>query len=425
MSRLDTIKNNLGIARSLIVEGRGRYLGVTRVALNIEQVYRKQRQRSKFVSAEDAEQLLRHAHQESAEKIVELCKENGAIWVKFGQFLSCRPDILPMEYIFALQALQSAATPVGFEKIHPLILESWGAEWDQKFLAFNVKPSATASVAQVHKATLADPQQAVAVKFQLPDVRDLFDQDSLVFRSIAAIVSPLVREFDVRQVTDQLIRLTLEELDFRREAANLLKFSKHPHMEGIRIPRLVGNLSNEHVLVTEWIDGISLAQYLNAHPERARVVLSRLLHSYIQQVTQFGMYHADPHPGNFLITSDEQIAILDYGAISTLTADETRNYGALLLGLMGISSVRLGELFLRAGFLCDNPTVLEEISEQFIGNDRHLQSVSDRLNVVMEKLRANRVFMPDSFIAMARVIVSVGGLMKRYDVDFDYRPALA
>lgn len=425
MSTLESIKNNLSIARSLIVEGRDRYLGVTRVALTIEQVYRKQRHRAKFVSQQDAQQLLIHAHQESADKIVELCKENGAIWVKFGQFLSCRPDVLPMEYVMALQTLQNAATPAPFEHIHPMIIEAWGQEWDSYFRSFDIKPAATASVAQVHKAMLHTGTQPVAVKFQLPDVRDLFEQDSLVFRSVAAIISPLVKEFDVRQVTDQLIKLTLEELDFRREAHNLRKFAERTHLPDIRVPKLFDELSTDKILVTEWIDGMPLANYLHQFPERAQNILTRLLHSYIQQVTQFGIYHADPHPGNFLVTPTEEIAILDYGAIGTLNANETQQYGALLLGLMGMNQTRLGELFKNAGFVCENQAVLEEISDHFIGDNRRDRSVSDRLNDVLEKLRANRVFMPDSFIAMARVIISVGGMMKRYNVGFEWQPAVA
>lgn len=424
MSTLESIKNNLSIARNLLVEGRDRYLGVTRVALSIEQIYRKQRHRAKFVSVHDAHALLIAAHEESAHKIVDLCKENGAIWVKFGQFLSCRPDVLPMEYVMALQSLQNSAIPAPFEAIHPMIVSAWGEKWDERFKAFDIKPSAAASVAQVHRAVLKDGRQ-VAVKFQLPDVRELFEQDSLVFRSVAAIVSPLIREFDIRQMTDQLIKLTLEELDFRREAANLRKFTERAHMPGIRIPLLVDELCTEKILVTDWIDGMPMARYLEQHPEKASAVLTRLLHSYIQQVTQFGLYHADPHPGNFIVTDNGDIAILDYGAIAHLTKEETQNYGALLLGLMGMPGVPLGELFRKAGFVCENQQVLEEISYHFIGDNRREKSVSDRLNDILERLRTNRVTIPDSFIAMARVIISVGGLMKRYDVGFEWSPVMA
>lgn len=422
MSTLDALKNNLNVARTLIVDGRDRYIGVTRTGLAIEQIYRKQRNRSKVLDSEESRRLLSAAHTESAKKICELCKENGAIWVKFGQFLSCRPDVLPLEYIMELQTLQNSAAPVSFESLHPTILENWGPDWDKNFSAFNVVPVATASVAQVHRATLKDGTD-VAVKFQLPDVRDLFEQDSLVFRSIATMIAPLIKEIDIKQVTDQLIDLTIEELDFRTEANNLRLFREHPHVSGIRVPNYVSGLCSENILVTEWINGVRLTDFIESNPEKASVVLTKLLHSFIQQVTQFGIYHADPHPGNFLIDEDQNIAILDYGALATLTKDEAKHYGQLLLGLMGMNVPALGDLFLNAGFVCENQQVFAEISDYFVSDDRRLKSVSDRLADVLEALRKNKVEIPDSFIAMARVIISIGGFMKRYDVDFSWQPA--
>jgi len=147
------------------------------------------------------------------------------------------------------------------------------------------------------------------------------------------------------------------------------------------------------------------------------------LSSYIQQITQFCSYHADPHPGNFLIDTDENIAILDYGALASLTKEEALQYGQLLFGLMGLDPSGLGELFAKAGFSCERQEVLEEISEHFISDDRRDRSVSDRLTEVLELLRTNKVSMPDTFIAMARVIISVGGFMKQYDVDFEWMPS--
>ena len=417
MSALDALKNNLHFARALIVDGRDRYFGVTRTAFTIEQIYRKYRSRAKVLSDEQAELLLKDTHRESADLICQLCKENGAIWVKFAQFLSCRPDILPLEYIQSLQRLQNDANPALFEDIHPMILEDWGREWDKQFKAFNAIPSATASVAQVHRARLANGDE-VAVKFQLPTARELFEQDSRVFKTFAGLLAPLVKEIDIKQVTDQLIDMTIEELDFTREASNLSVFSSKPHLPGIKVPRLVESLSSSRIMVTEWIEGVRLTDYLHQHPEKASAILTRLLNSYIQQITQLGIYHADPHPGNFLITADEQIAVLDYGAIVTLNAEQRRRYSNLLLGLMGMHPERLGDLFRQAGFVCERQETLEEISNRFIQEDRREKGVSDRLAEVLDKLRRDRVQIPDSFVAMARVIISVGGFLKRYDVPF-------
>ena len=421
MSTLGALKSNLNVAKTLIVDGRDRYLGVTKVAIAIEQIYRLQRNKAKLLPDNDSRQLLSQAHTESAEKICTLCKENGAIWVKFGQFLSCRPDILPLEYLKVLQTLQNDATPAPFEKVHPTIIESWGENWDSNFQSFDIIPAATASIAQVHKAVLKDGM-VVAVKIQLPDVVNLFEQDSLVFRSVAGVIAPLVKEIDIRQVTDQLIKLTIEELDFTIEASNLRSFIKHDHQEGIRIPELISKLCSKKILVTEWVEGVRLTEYIDEYPSQAKPILNRLLSSYIQQITQFCSYHADPHPGNFLVDENKNIAILDYGALASLTSEEALQYGQLLFGLMGINSTNLGELFAKAGFVCENQAVLEEVSEHFLEDDRRDRSVSDRLTDVLELLRANRVTMPDTFIAMARVIISIGGFMKQYDVDFEWMP---
>jgi len=419
---LDIIKSNLNVAKTLIIDGRDRYIAVTRTALNIEQLYRNYRSRARLLSPSDAESLLRLTHRQSADQICELCRENGAIWVKFAQFLSCRPDLLPQEYIAALQRLQNDAQPARFEDIHPLILTNWGDDWDQQFTSFNALPVATASVAQVHRATLRNGLE-VAIKFQLPTAKSLFEQDSLVFTTLAKAMRPLIKEFDVRQVIQQLISMTLEELDFRREARNLETFRTQQHLPGIIMPELFENLSSERVMVTSWVDGVRLNDYLEQNPDRARPLLQRLLASYIHQITQLGIYHADPHPGNFLITSDEQIAILDYGAIAHLATDERMKYTNLLMGLMGFSPVNLAELFRQAGFHCARPETLEEISDYVVGDNMAGLSVAERLSDSMDKLRKNKVIMPDSFVSMARVIITIGGFMTHYDVDFEFDPS--
>jgi len=421
MATLDVLKSNLNVAKTLIIEGRDRYLGVTKAAISIEHIYRHHRQKVRSMSAEDAAVALSDTHKIAAQRICEVCKENGAIWVKFGQFLSCRPDILPYEYLLELQKLQNGATHALFEIVYPVICANWGAHWDTKFSSFNIIPSATASVAQVHRATLKDGS-TVAVKLQIPEVAGLFEQDSLVFKSLSGVISPLVKGIDIKQIVDQIVEMTLEELDFTNEAKNLRLFSALKHIDGIKTPALIDELCTSQILVTEWVEGKTLTDYIDNNPDRADAILTKLLSSYIQQITQFGIYHADPHPGNFIVDDAENITFIDYGAIATLTKEESLNYGQLLLGLMGLFPCDLGALFSKAGFSSDRQQVLSEISDDFLSDDRESLNVSDRLADVMDKLRTNRVTMPNSFVAMARVLISVGGFMRQYDVDFNWAP---
>ena len=419
MSALDNLKINFNIAKTLMVDGRDRYLRATRTMVAIEQIYRKQRTQSKTESSEESVQSLKVAHSKSAAKIANLCRENGTLWVKFAQFLSCRPDILPEEYMVELQHLQNNSKPVAFEKIHPLIIKTWGKNWDETFASFDVVPVATASIAQVHRAVLKDGTQ-VAIKFQLPNALEMFEQDSQVLKTLANVIDPLIKEVDLIQITDQLMKLTLEEMDFSTEASNMRIFGSYPHMPNIVIPQAYEHLSSDKILVTGWVEGLKLTTYIEKNLGSENILLSRLLKSYIQQITQFGVYHADPHPGNFLVMENESLAILDYGAVATLTTQETQHYSQLLLGLIGDQPENLGELFEQAGFVCERQEVIEQISDVLIGDDYEQLSVTDRISLVIEKMRQNKVIMPDSFVALTRVLVSIGGLIKHYEVDFQW-----
>ncbi len=146
--------------------------------------------------------------------------------------------------------------------------------------------------------------------------------------------------------------------------------------------------------------------------------------SYIYQITQLGIYHADPHPGNFLITEQEQIAILDFGAIAVLTQEQREHYTNLLIALlssaMGNTNMDLGTLFEKAGFQSENPDTILQITDHIIGDNPEALSVTERLSDSLYKLRKNKVNMPDSFVAMARVIITIGGFLNQHGVGFEF-----
>jgi ubiquinone biosynthesis protein len=283
-------------------------------------------------------------------------------------------------------------------------------------------PVATASIAQVHKARLPDGTP-VAVKIRLPGVRRLFDQDARIFRLLARMTAPLVRELDLEQVTEQLLELTREELDFSNEADNLERFARLDHPERIRVPGLYRELSTDAVLVTGWVEGERLRDYLDGHPDEAADLLGVLFTSYLQQVTRFGLYQADPHPGNFIVGPDGSITILDFGAIGRLTPDEVKRYSRLLYGLMGFEGdVDIGELFVQAGFRGGDADTLRELAMYVLSDRMNRAALGESMTDLIEKFRENRVEIPDSYIGIARVLITVGGFLMNYDVPFDWRP---
>jgi ubiquinone biosynthesis protein len=362
-------------------------------------------------------------HHGNAPQITRLCQENGASWIKLAQILSCRPDVLPRIYIEQLRTLQNDAPPVPFVALEPVLAEELGTNWRSLFQQIDPVPVATASIAQVHRAVTADGQ-AVAVKIQLPGVEQLFQQDFVFFRLAAEMIAPFARQLDIPQIIRKTFEMNRQELDFTNEAENLQRFSSLPHDPRIRFPNLIASLSTPRVLVTSWIEGQRLREFLDAHPDRAKELLGAVLDSYIRQIIEFGVYHADPHPGNFIIGPAGEITILDFGAIGRLSPAEAMNYGALLLELFRAGTGDLQGVFTRAGFSGLSGETIRDLSKIFLGVKGSDSDYSDMLAQAMDTLRQHRITIPDSFVSLARVLVTVGGFMQTYKVKMNVNVAL-
>jgi ubiquinone biosynthesis protein len=401
-----------------LLAGRRRYLRALRTAVDVVALYGRHGLAIRRARGEELERV----HREAAAAVAQLCRRNGAIWVKAAQFFSCRPDVLPPSYILALQALQNDAEAVSFLQIEPLLERAWGLRWRDRFSEFSEIPAATASIAQVHRAVLRDGRE-VAVKVRLPRVVELFEQDARVFRLLALLMAPVFRELDFIQITEQLLEMTSTELDFRNEAENMRRFSRIPHPPRIRVAALVEELSGPNVLVSEWQHGHRLRDYLDQHPEQAADLLTLLFTSYLQQVTRVGVYQADPHPGNFIVSETGDISILDFGTLGRLTPDEVRNYSRLLYGLMGFEGdVDIGQLFVDAGFVGGNPDTLRELAQYVLSDRMKRNDFGLAMSDLLEKFRENRVRIPDSYIGIARVLITLGGFLMTYNVPFDWTP---
>ncbi len=412
-----------------VIEGRDRYIRALKGLKDIEKIYRKEKKKISSKNTADVPEPttfsddFSEAHIKSAEIVRQVCQQNGATWVKFAQFLSCRPDIFPSEYIHKLQTMQDRAPSVVLGRVIPTFQKWWGDEWEKRFHRFDVVPIATASVAQVYKAQLLTGEW-VAVKVRIPGVVKLFEQDAIFFKGLASILDFWIREVDVKQITKQLVEMTISELDFTHEVHNQMRFAMFVHHAGIRVPRLFPDYCSQEIIVTEWIDGIPLREYVENpdHSESIEAVLKLLGNSFVQQIMSFGVYHADPHPGNFLVCENKQIAILDYGLIASLSEQERRNFVRLILRVMGYTQEPLDICFKEAGFKGMNKKMLEKLS-LFITSKHQSKpgsDVADSLTDLLSQLRAFRITIPDSFVAMARVLITIGGFLDYHGYQFSW-----
>lgn len=399
-----------------LAKGRRRYFRAVSSVLGALALY------ARWKAAGSDPDTLHHTHQQAAKRLADLARKNGGAWVKAAQFFSTRSDILPQGYIEALQPLQDEAHAIPFKELEKSLATALGKNWRNHFKSFNETPVATASIAQLHAAVLYDGTP-VAVKIRLPGVKKTFLQDVESFNLIVQLISPWVREIDLVQVINQLVQMTIEELDFRNEAENLRRFSKLPHLSGIRVPTLHPALCSDTLMVTSWEEGERMRNYLDKHPEDASRLLNLLLGSYLQQVTRFGVFQADPHPGNFLINSKGEIVILDYGAMGRLSSDEVKRYSRLLYGLMGfMGEVNIADLFVEAGFVGGNAEVLQLLSDYMFTDRLKNMRPMDALEEVLTLFRQHRIQIPDSYVALSRVLITLGGMMLSYNVPMDWSP---
>jgi len=376
--------------------------------------------------------MYKDLHKINAHRMYRLCKSNGAIWVKFAQFLSARPDILPRAYIEALKPLQNDNRSVPFSSLIPTLTEELGPNWRDEFEWIDEKPVATASIAQVHKAKLKNGQE-VAIKIQLPAVEILFDQDFTVMQILGRFLNGKIPQIDVIQMIRFMLEMTAEEINFKYEYANTKQFGELDHQPRIRVPVLQHQYCKTKVIVTNWINGQRLVDVLDENHKSGNIdkikdLLEVLQNSYMQQITKFGVFQADPHPGNFLVDDDLNVWIVDYGTIGRLTPEETMNFSMLIVAMMQGDRKNLGPLMKKAGFKGLDNAVVEELSayaykpKKAMKENHRGQTMDEVMNGFMERFQEAHVEVPDSFIAIGRVLATLGGFFQTYKIRFEGMP---
>jgi ubiquinone biosynthesis protein len=262
-------------------------------------------------------------------------EEAGVSFVKLGQLMSTRDDLLPPEFITELRSLQDEVVPVPWTLVRELLAAELGAPVDEVFTQFERQPFAAASIGQVHRATLHSGEQVV-VKVQRPGITTVVDRDlDIALRAAASLEqrAAWARDMGAVELAQGFAAALREELDFRVEARNLTTITTssalHRSSDRIRLPHLHGEFTTQRILVMELLDGVPLGRADAVIAERGldRAELARtLLRCLLRQIMVDGVFHADPHPGNILVLADGQLALLDFGSVGHL---DTQLQGAL------------------------------------------------------------------------------------------------
>ncbi len=265
-------------------------------------------------------------------------EELGPTYVKLGQLLSTRPDLLPPAYIKEFERLQDDVAPLPLPVLLE-VLQKEGIDLDRDFVSFNPQPIAAASIAQVHEGVLPSGQRVV-IKVQRPGVDKTVESDLGIMMELAKLLekrSSWGRLYRVSEVVEELGEALINELDFRKEAKNADIF--YHNFKGdrhVQVPRVFWELSNRRVLTLEYLEGIKISDFsaLRQAGYDHEKIAAHLVEALFKQVYEFGFFHADPHPGNIAVAPGEKIIFYDFGqvgAIDQFTREKAIN---MVIGMM-------------------------------------------------------------------------------------------
>ncbi|MBF0584627.1 MAG: 2-polyprenylphenol 6-hydroxylase [Magnetococcales bacterium] len=304
---------------------------------------------------------VRRVHREPPHvRLREAMEELGPTFIKFGQALSTRTEILPEAFSVEMKKLQDEVPPFPFEQTAEIIQKDLGGPVEQFFQTFDPIPVASASMAQVHRATTLSGRD-VAVKVMRPNVIALVEMDIRMLSTLADLVDTYLKDWKrmrVKQVVAEFAASIRNEINFQIEASRAQKFRENfkndPEM---RVPAVIWPLSTRRVLTLEWIDGVPIDEMAN-HAQNDHldpVVISRnIVTSFFKQVFRDGYFHADQHPGNIFVLADGTIAILDFGIVGRVTREDRVLLARILQSFLQRDYRQVARLHIDAGYVPRN-----------------------------------------------------------------------
>jgi ubiquinone biosynthesis protein len=360
----------------------------------------------------------------------EMLDELGPTFVKFGQLLSTRPDVVPPDIIAELRGLQDDVRPFPYSDVEQMIGEELGQPVERLFTEFDPEPLAAASIGQVHRATLPNGRRVV-VKVQRPDAPRKIEADLALMYQAARLAKERIRALDfidASEIVDEFARSIRQELDYRLEARNADAFHKdfagHPH---VAVPRVYWTYTRSRVLTLEYLDGVQLADLeLEAWPLEQRRHLAYLItETWMTMIFRNGFFHGDPHPANILVLSPDRIGLVDFGLTGKLSDDDMSKLTRLFIDAASenieLLPKRLSDLGVRFPKEREEEFVarLRELYYRYYG--ARLQEI-DPIQVIREAfglIYSMNLRLPTRFVMLDKAIATLGSVGIELYPDFN------
>ena len=364
-----------------------------------------------------------------AKRIRLAMEELGPTFIKLGQLLSTRPDLLPVEYIEELEHLQDRVTPEKIEIIRETIQIQLGASPEELFGGFDPMPLAAASIAQVHRARTQDEQQVV-LKIRRPNIVKTLHTELEILQDIAALIKKrklLPETFDAVRMVREFSEAVAKEVDLANERRNQQRFIRNfADDPTVHVPKVFDEYCSEGLLTMEYIDGIKPNQIdqLKEAGLDPKLIARRGADFVLKQVFEHGFFHTDPHPGNFLVMADNVLAPLDFGQVGRLTQQDRVLLQFLVLAIVDCDAAKIIYGLERSEVLDDETDMVELTRdlEELLSNYANLPMKDipfrEALTRVFEIIRRHRITPPRDFTLMLKSLMTIESFATALDSEF-------
>ena len=381
--------------------------------------------RHKFLGA-----LRGKSHWPPPKEVRETFEELGLTFLKFGQVLAMRRDLLPDAYIEELELLHDQLPALGFEAVRATVEAELDGPLIKLFSSFSETPLAAATIAQVHEATMQDGRH-VAVKVQRPGLEAMISTDIAALTYLVALgenLFPQLRSLDLPVVVHEFANSLNRETDFQREARSIKLFrTALADLPDLWIPDVVAECSSGNVLTMEFSNGERIDLYATQHPEEMPRLINILVRLTLQTIFEEGLFHADPHPGNVLVLPDGRLSLLDFGMTGELDEPMRESLTFLLEAVVKGDARGATESYLelapqgsekvnRAALLLDIKAVLYEIHRSDLAD----VSIGDAFDSLLRAGSRHGVHNPGEFFLLTRTFVILEAMIRQLDPEHDY-----
>ena len=361
-----------------------------------------------------------------AERLRHACEELGPMFIKLGQMLSTRGDVLPEAYRLELAKLVDDVPPLPFDVISEVIREELGAAPETIFASFDSQPLGSASIGQVHTARLVDGRDVV-VKVRKPGVETLVQLDLEILAELIDAWEPRVpglKQYDARGLLREFGDSLLAELDYRREAANERFFrGAFANEPGFSIPDVIGEYSTGRVLTHERVEGRKVSDVSGLSNRRRSAVSQRIARFVLEPAFEHGVFYADPHSGNLMVQDDGTLAVIDFGTVGRLTPESRRRVAGMFLAISRRDAERLTDRIVEVTAPrrpVDRPQLtsdVERLLERYVDVSFDDVPLGNALGELLHVLRRHRLRLPSNLAALIRALVMCEGILQTLDPE--------